>query len=49
MNDNDINDACMSNPNVKSRSLSRRKKRTEGHIHVTHDTQIKMIVILTGK
>lgn len=46
------NDACMSNANIKFRSLTKRsnndnEKRTGEHIHVTHDTQVKMIIILT--
>ena len=40
---------CMDNANIKCRSLARRKKVAGGHIHVIHDMQTKMIVILTKK
>ena len=47
------NDACMSNANIKCRSLARRNKknkkrtkRTGGHIDITHDIQTKVIIII---
>ena len=47
------NDACMSNANIKCRSLARRNKknkkrtkRTGGHIDITHDIQTKIIIII---
>ena len=39
----------MSNANIKCRSLTRRTKNVGGHIHVTHNTQTIIIVILTIK
>ena len=41
---------CMSNANIKYRALTRIKKKDWGETHhVTHDTQTKVIVILTIK
>ena len=40
----------MSNANIKYRALTRRKKKDCGETHhATHDTQTKIIVILTIK
>ena len=43
--DDDIDDY----DKIKCRSLTRRKKKWRGDTHITHDTQTKIIVMLTIK